>query len=206
MKTDPIKDLQLIQESLNGHPEAFRDLMALYQDYIYDLAYRMTRSPEDAEDIAQETFLRIWRNLHRYKPQHRFSAWAYTICLNLCRKRLKRQRWIFWRRAADPEDLPIPEPIDPSPLSDPQKSLETKARTGQIQELAKRCINSLSPSLREPFVLCYLHNLSYEEISRATGLSLNAVRMRLHRARHDLFEQFQESFHETFPEPEGIVE
>lgn len=199
MRTDPAEDLRLIQATLDGHPDAFRDLMGRYQDYIYDLAWRMTGSSEEAEDISQETFLRIWKNLHRYRPAHKFSTWAYTICLNLCRKHQSRRRWFFWRRPAeaveeDAEGSPIPEPADRDPLADPARRMETRQNAEAIRDLASRCVAALPSSLRQVFVLRHLHDLSYEEIAEATGLSLEAVKMRLHRGRRFLFERFREPF------------
>ncbi|HXF68405.1 MAG TPA: sigma-70 family RNA polymerase sigma factor [Thermoflexus sp.] len=155
-----------------GDLEAFERLVAAYARPIYNLAYRMLGDPMEAEDAAQEIFLRIYRRLTAYDPTYPPASWILSIAAHYCIDRLRSHRPSVSLEALGSE-------IAASPNDLPESVVERQEQEAWIQ----RALSCLSPEDRMVLVLHYWHGRSCEEIASMLGLSHGAVRVRLHRAR-----------------------
>lgn len=164
-------DEELVRLIRAGDERAFAELYGRYHLGILRLAYAMTGSPEAAEDVAQEVFLRVYEKLHRFHGHARFSTWLYRLaincCLNHCRQERRGERCAQEQKARCEE----PEPI------------EAKVLGGQIRDQVHRAILSLPPKLRVTVILKEIEGLNYAEIARRMGCSEGTVASRLNRAR-----------------------
>lgn len=150
-----------------------------YGNKVYTIAYRLTGDPEEARDLAQDVFVRVYRNLDKYEPGT-FEGWLYRVTKNLFLDRVRRRR----RYRMEPlpeEDWRQPEEGGPGPV----EHAEAEALRGRIQ----RALAELPPTFRTAVVLCDIQGLSYEEIAEATGWPLGTVRSRIHRGRKALRRQ-----------------
>lgn len=178
---DQKTEAEIVARVLKGDRQAYALLVEEYKTPVYNLAYRMTRSLADAEDIAQEAFLRAFQELSRYDRGRRFYTWLYTICLNIIRNHIKKTS----RRQADFRKGNISSGLletDMGQLESPGADELHKEREEQLAG----CLDKLSPGLRELLVLRFYQGLSFEEIAGITGLSQGAVKMRVYRALEKL--------------------
>jgi len=181
-------DEAVLKEVANGEQSAFAELLARYQNPILTFCYSFTRDRGMAEDLAQETFLRVYRNAARYKPVAKFSTWLYKIAANLCINELKRNRLrpalvLDEPAGADPEGTRVIERLASG--EDPPL---TGAEKNEIQVLIKRAIDHLPDDQRTTLVLVEYHHLQYQEIAEILGVSVSAIKMRVKRARETLRE------------------
>ncbi|MBU0677596.1 MAG: sigma-70 family RNA polymerase sigma factor [Verrucomicrobia bacterium] len=164
-----LTDAELVTECLGGKMDCFAELVRRYQDPVYNLAYRMTSNASEAEDLAQEAFIRAFRKLRKYKPEYQFRNWVMTICANLTKNRF---RSVVRKRNAEEAHLDLysrhPDPMDPRRIA------------------LEEAITLLPRSLRVPLVLKHVEGMSYEEVSGVLGISLSAAKMRVKRARDEL--------------------
>ena len=184
------EDLEAIHAVLSGDREAFRGLVDRHAASIFNLAYRMTGSPADAEDLAQEAFLQAYARIRDFRSGSRFHPWIYTIALNLCRSHLRRRslpRWLPVLRGRGEDRAPEAEISDRSP--DPEQALLAQ----EAEERLQKAIDALPSKYREVFVLRQSQELSYEEIAGLLGLPLGTVEVRLFRARRLLLKGLQAS-------------
>jgi RNA polymerase sigma-70 factor (ECF subfamily) len=174
-----------IEAARKGDRNAFGRLVEAYQGPVYNLTYRMLGNPDEAEDAAQETFLRAYRKLGSYDPTRKFSTWLLSIASHYCIDRLRRRR-LTWLSLED-EGLPAEAMTSHQP--GPERSLVQSEHEAQIQAL----LDTLSADYRTVVVLHYWHDLSYEEIAQTTGSTVSAVKSRLFRARRMLAQRLQEA-------------
>jgi RNA polymerase sigma-70 factor (ECF subfamily) len=179
---DPAEEEQIwILRSLQGDQQAFANLVSWYQRQVYNLAYRMLGNPEDAEDAAQEVFLRAYTALSSFELGRKFSSWLLSIASNLCIDILRRRRYA-WTSLEDVSFRLV------SPIEEPSGAVLRQEQAGQMQHLLRR----LPEKYRLVVILRYWYDLPYEEIAATAGLSLNTVKTRLHRARLMLAKALQE--------------
>ena len=165
-----------------GDDAAFSELVGAYQVPVYNLCYRMLGEAGEAEDAAQETFLRTYRNIKKYDPERKFITWVLSIASNHCIDRLRKRRLTFLSLEMTPE---VWEGSDPEP--GPEGSLEDL----ELQDQVKTMLMELNGPDRAAILLRYWYDYSYEEIAEVLTLSVSAVKSRLHRARRDLAENWQ---------------
>ncbi|RME58585.1 MAG: sigma-70 family RNA polymerase sigma factor [Caldilineae bacterium] len=189
-----MKDEELVwlEQARSGDPAAFGKLVEAYQKPVYNLTYRMLGNPEEAEDAAQETFLRAYTRLHQYNPAHKFSTWLFSIANHHCIDRLRRRRL----NVTPIEDSPLVYTLE-SERPRPEERLLAAEEAREIQAL----IDKLEPEYRTPLVLRYWHDCSYQEIADIMEISLAAVKSRLFRARQKLAQIYEESQQQTPPVP-----
>lgn len=188
---DPVQEEQIwILQSLQGDQQAFARLMNRYQRRVYNLAYRMLGTAEDAEDITQEAFLRAYSALPSFELGKRFSPWIMSIASNLCIDLLRRRRYAWLSL----EDVSFRLP---SPTEGPDKGVLRQEQADQVQNLLRH----LPEKYRLIVILRYWFDLSYQEIADTTGLTLNTVKTRLHRARHMLAQAVKEQKDSCAVEP-----
>ena len=155
------------------------EIATKYGRKVYTIAYRLTGDPEDAKDLAQDVFVRVYRNLDKYEPGT-FEGWLYRITKNLFLDKVRRQRRIRWEGLPE-EEWKQPEDEGPGP--------EDHLETGVLRADIEQAITQLPPDFRTAVVLCDVQGLSYDEIAEATGWPLGTVRSRIHRGRKLLRKQ-----------------
>ena len=167
-------------QAQNGDSQAFSSLLEKYQKPVYNLCYRMLGNAEDAEDAAQETFLRAFKSLKRYDNSRPFSTWVLSIAAHYCIDQIRRQRQV----TISIEDLVVPDVPDPAP------GLETVLGKKAEQRRVRALLDKLEATDRAAVIMYYWYDFSYEEICQALSLSLSAVKSRLHRARRAMAQQW----------------
>jgi RNA polymerase sigma-70 factor, ECF subfamily len=175
------QDRIAVQASLRGDQTAFADLVTRYQTAVYNMAYRMLGDATEAEDAAQEVFVRAWNQLHTFQQDRRFSTWLLSIASHHCIDMLRRRKPV-----APLDDVALyVESDDPAP--------DELALQGEQRDIVKKLLNTLPEKYRSVTVLRYYNDLSYDEIAHMTGLTESAVKTQLHRARRMLAEQLVSS-------------
>jgi RNA polymerase sigma-70 factor (ECF subfamily) len=164
---------EVLNQVHRGNEEAFTLLVEAYQRPVYNLCYRMLGDQDEAEDAAQETFLRVYKNIRRYDRTRPFSTWLLSIAAHLCIDQLRRRRMVLVSMDATPY-IELPDG-----LPGPEASFYLKEDQKRVQSLLK----TLSPADRAAVVMYYWYDFSYEEISDSLSLTVSAVKSRLHRAR-----------------------
>ncbi|MGC5325170.1 RNA polymerase sigma factor SigW [Brevibacillus sp. SYSU BS000544] len=174
---------RLVERAKRGERDAFAELIEIYKDKIFQLAYRMVGNRQEAEDIAQETFLRVYANLHMYDSSYKFSTWIYRIATNLCIDRGRKKK----------PDFSLDEEADGSTgldwhsrLSSKEKSPEEKIVTKEVQETVQDALSELAPKYRSIMILRYIEDLSLQEISDVLKLPVTTIKTRIHRGREAL--------------------
>ena len=165
-----------LQLARTGDRRAFCCLVETYQTPLYNLCYRVLGNPHDAEEAAQETFLRAYTRLDSYDPARSFKTWLFAIAHHYCIDRLRRRR-LTWLSLDDEPATDTAAWRSPAPT--PEATAMRHERDDEIQAL----LASLPPKDRSTVVLRYWYDLSYEEIAAATATTVSAVKSRLHRAR-----------------------
>ncbi|HUN64842.1 MAG TPA: sigma-70 family RNA polymerase sigma factor [Bacteroidota bacterium] len=169
----------LIRLARDGDLSAFRSLVIRYQPYVYALAFRVLGDPDDTADAVQDSFIRIWRNLARYRPGPKFTTWIYTITVNCCydKQKMDARR----NRVVDPG---LADRLDdvPSPFSDPS----LLAEQSDLKEKILSAASLLPPAERLVFHLRDLCDCTVEEVAEIAGMSPGTVRTNLCLARKRL--------------------
>ena len=170
----------LIRRCLAGDEKSYRELIELYQPQVFSLALRMLRRAEDAEDVTQETFIRMFRALDRYDPTRSFPAWLFTIASRLCIDHIRRRKSspvpLTQRDVHTDEEYTLE-------IADPGLGPEELTSRGEEETRTRTLIDSLPPHYRIVVMLRHQQDLSYEEIAEALHLPLGTVKARIHRAR-----------------------
>lgn len=172
-------DEQIIDRVRKGETRLFEQLVRRHQDAVYGMAVRFTRSPPDAEDVAQEVFLKAFRGLAGFKGEAKFSTWLYRIAFNLSADWLRRNRRPA-RRAAPLEEA--------GEVHDGRVDLEAGLLAAEERDRVAAAIDALDERYRSVVVLMYYQKLPYEQIAAVTGLPLKTIETRLYRARKILRE------------------
>lgn len=164
-----------------GDESAFEEIVKAYQDRIYNLCRVSLGNPRDAEDAAQDVFIKVYQNLKKFDPAPSFSSWIYRIAVNTCID--YKRRPAAWRQLLGIFDEGREFPLDArSNLPSPEEMYESK-KTG---EAIRRGLSLISPKLRTVIVLKEIEGLSYEEIAGVLGISIGTVKSRIFRAREEL--------------------
>jgi len=167
-----LEEASLITRARSGDQVAFGQLVERYQVAVYNLCYRMLGQSEEAEDAAQEVFLRIYRQLGAYNSAHRFSTWVLSIASHYCIDQLRKRRLTI---------VPIESIINWARSRQPQP--DDLALAGEQRDQIQALLYGLPEKYRLALVLRYWHDLSYSEMAQVMKLPENTVKTRLHRAR-----------------------
>jgi RNA polymerase sigma-70 factor (ECF subfamily) len=187
------EELALVLQAQQGNDEAFTQLVERYQTPVYNLCYRMLGEVEAAEDAAQESFLRVYRNLARYDRQRSFATWLLSITAHYCIDCLRRRRFTMISMDAE-------KPDDERPMELPDLgALNPEQETVRHEEQAalQRVLQQLDGIDRAAVVLRYWYDFSEIEISQSLSLTVSAVKSRLHRARKEIARRLQANAAET---------
>lgn len=171
----------MIAAIVAGDSDLYHSLIQPYELRVYRMALSLIKNEAEAEDVAQEAFLKAFRDLRNFRGESKFSTWLISITLNEARRRLRRQNTVRMESLDDP-----PEEggkVSPALLRDwreiPSEALERR----EVRALLQRAIEELSPIYREVLVLRDIEELSIEETASALAISISSVKVRLHRAR-----------------------
>jgi RNA polymerase sigma-70 factor (ECF subfamily) len=180
-----ISDKELMEKVKSDDTFAFSVLVDRYKVRLFNLVCRLLRNKEEAEDILQETFLRVYRERESYDPTYSFSTWIYTITLNLCRNELKRRKKFKFFG------------ID---LIKNSREYATAEATSDnyLSSALEKAIFSLPVKYRTAFLLRDVNQLSYEEVSKSMGIPLGTVKSRVNRARLMLREELKPKIKEQY--------
>ncbi len=175
------EDAQLVERCLGGDEKAFEELLARYRRPVYSICLRMVRNETDAEDLAQEAFVRTFNVLDRYNAAYPFSSWLYRITSNLCIDFIRRRRKgiVSLDEPVPGRDGDMPRQIE-SGRGDPERDLQTREMMAVLEE----AVGALPEHYRIIVILRHQEQLSYEEISENLGIPLGTVKARIHRARN----------------------
>jgi RNA polymerase sigma-70 factor (ECF subfamily) len=180
-----------IERARTGSRSAFAELVRSYQQFAYGIAFRLLWDAHEAEDIVQETFVRIWRHLHRWDPEQAFTTWMYVIVTNLCRDRLReRNRRPFLRM----ESEQMEQFEDPAGIFEAPESVD-------LLNIVRRLTERLPLKQRLVFTLRDLQDLSVQEVARIAGISEASVKTNLHLARRKLRALLIQEYRITGVEP-----
>lgn len=187
--SDSNRDNLLIEQCLKGQQSSFSELIDKYKNLVFDLAYRMTYNLQDAEDISQEVFIRVYKSLYNFNPNYKFSTWLYQMTLNICRDRFRKGKIpsVSLDAPLNKDDQKDFSSIIPDNQNNPEDIIMGVEQTNFINAL----IASLSPKYREIIILRHLRDLSYEEMSKILNISLGSVKSRIFRARELLKNKLQ---------------
>ena len=173
-------DLRLVRRCKRGDEAAFAELLARYRQPIYGLCLRMVRDREQARDLAQEVFIKVFSLLDRYDEQYAFASWLFRIASNHCIDYLRRNRLRFISldglTGPDGEAREMPVP-DRAPL--PDRQLAGREAIAKVEEI----IDELPPHYRLMIQLRHGEDMSYEQIAQVLDMPLGTVKARIHRAR-----------------------
>ncbi len=176
-------DIQIINQVLQGDQQSFEELIKRYQHFVFTIALRYVRNREDAEEIAQDVFVKAYRSLADFKGNAKFSTWLYTIAVNTTKT--------FLRKVKLPVDsldhVKISETVDKQHSGNGADLTEQRS----MQQLINQAIGLLSPEDAIVITLFYKAEQSIEETGLIMGLTPNAVKVRLHRARLRLKEKLE---------------
>ena len=182
----------------------FADLIGPSQERVYRLALRITRNTEDAEDVQQETLLKVHRKLGQFEGRSRFTTWVSRIAINEALMCLRKRRSGFY--------VPLEETVQPaeesaaseafqSPIEGPEAAYSRK----EVRELLKRAVSRLRPAYRIVFLLRAVEQLSTSETARVLRISASAVKARMRRARSELRDWLEGMRRVRLPEMEASV-
>jgi RNA polymerase sigma-70 factor (ECF subfamily) len=189
-------------ERLQKHDErAFNELVEAYSPRVYRLVARMLGRREDAEDMAQEVFVQVFKGIGQFRGDSKLGTWIYRVAINLCKNRSK----YLSRRQDDKQDA-LDAVADRQPLHQAKGVTSGQINRPdhlvegmQMEAIMRKCIAELDPDFREALVLRDVEDLSYEEIIEITGVAEGTVKSRIHRARALLKHRVAQALGEPLP-------
>lgn len=175
-----------IAQAQHGETEAFANIIESFQRPVFNLCFRMLGNAEDAEDAAQETFLRAYKSISRYDNNRSFGTWLLSIAAHFCIDQIRRRRYPI----VSIEELPVPDIPDISP------GMENRLGLKEDQIRIRGLLKVLEPVDRAAIIMYYWNDMSYDEICEVLGLTSSALKSRLHRARRAMALHWQTQEHE----------
>lgn len=175
-----------LEEARRGNKDAFGKLIEVYQSPVFNLAYRMLGNADEAEQAAQEAFIRAWTRLDSYDSAHKFSTWLLSITSNYSIDQIRKRR-------AQLLSIDGPLPAHPALMSGGEASPEVQVVEDERQEAVQQLLNILPEDYRQAVVLRYWYDMSYDEIAEVMDTSVSAIKSRLFRARRQMAEVSKES-------------
>ncbi|WP_428910431.1 RNA polymerase sigma factor SigW [Niallia sp. Krafla_26] len=177
-----------IKQVIKGDQNAFGEIVEMYKDKVFQISYRILGNRHEAEDIAQEAFVRAYVNIRSYNSDYKFSTWLFRITTNLCIDRIRKKKPDYYLDAevAGTEGLTMYSQI-PSSTRLPEDDVESL----ELQDTIQKEIMKLPEKYRSVIVLKYIEELSLNEISEILEMPLGTVKTRIHRGREALRKRLQ---------------
>ncbi|MCX6833015.1 MAG: sigma-70 family RNA polymerase sigma factor [candidate division Zixibacteria bacterium] len=192
LNRDTLPDLDLMRRVQEGEMVSYNTLVNRYKDRLFNVLYRMLSSEDEANDLLQETFLRVWQHKMSYDFRFAFSTWIYTIALNLARNELRRRKKIKFLDIFDFADK----------LAAKEEKKDTSAN---LKTLLEAEMKRLPEKYKTAFLLRDVDNLSYEEIAQVLGVPLGTVKSRVNRARAILRTRLKPRLEESYELSKGTI-
>jgi len=189
-------DAGLIDRLVRRDERAFTALVKAYERRVFALVLRMIGNPAEAEDLAQEVFVQVFKAIGSFRRESKLSTWIYRIAINLCKNRSK---YLRVRHTSEQDPLDAQPERAPSEGSRPHSDIarpDEMASGKQVERIVQHAITQLEPSFRECLILRDVEDLSYEEIGEITGLPAGTVKSRIHRARAQLRDMVEQALGE----------
>jgi RNA polymerase sigma-70 factor, ECF subfamily len=186
--TDDRSEAQFIARLVARDESAFNELVITYERRVYGLVFRMLGRRDEAEDLAQEVFVQVFKAIDQFRGESKLSTWIYRIAVNLCKNRTK---YLSRRHAGEQDDIDAMAERVPmtaaraatvGDVSRPDELVEGM----QLEDIVKRAIQKLEPEFREALILADVEDMPYEEIAQIMGVPVGTVKSRIHRARAQL--------------------
>jgi RNA polymerase sigma-70 factor (ECF subfamily) len=187
-----LPDADLVTLAQQGKDEAFREIIRRYERPVFSLVFRMVRDRESAEDLAQESFIKVLNHIDKYRPEFKLSSWLFKIANNVAIDHLRRRHLDTVSLDGSPH-VSSAEDIE-STSFDIDSGGESALEVMESRELGsaiERAIASLRPEYRSCILLRHVEGRSYEEIAATLDLPLGTVKTYIHRARHELREALE---------------
>lgn len=176
-----MNDREPVTKIKNGNQNAFKQLFEEYQHLVFNISYRMSGNREEAEDITQDVFIKIFNSVGKFRGDAKLSSWIYRIAVNTCLKRERRKKLENWISLEflfqEKEQL---QPVSLEALPDQQIEIAEK------EQIVQQAIQSLPERQKTALILHRYENLSYKQIAAIMEISLSAVESLLHRAKDNL--------------------
>lgn len=192
LNRETLPDLDLMKRVQEGDMVSYNTLVNRYKDRLFNVLYRMLSSEDEANDLLQETFLRVWQHKMSYDFRFAFSTWIYTIALNLARNELRRRKKIKFLDIFDFSDK----------LTAKEEKVDTSAN---LKSLLEAEMKRLPEKYKTAFLLRDVDNLSYEEIAQVLAVPLGTVKSRVNRARAILRTRLKPRLEESYELSKGTV-
>jgi RNA polymerase sigma-70 factor (ECF subfamily) len=177
-----------IKQVLKGDQNAFGEIVEIYKDKVYQICFRMLGNRHEAEDIAQEAFLRAYVNISSFNQERKFPTWLYRIATNLCIDRIRKKKPDYYLDA----EIFGTDGLDMySQIAASGKTPESEVEGMELHETVQKEISALPEKYRSVIILKYLEDLSLNEISEILNMPLGTVKTRIHRGREALRKQLR---------------
>lgn len=181
-----LTDIEIIQQVLNGNQSVYASLVNKYQNYVFTIVLRYINSREDAEEVAQDVFVKAYRSLSDFRGESKFSTWLYTITTTSCITFLRKKK------------LDV-QSLDNEKVMAHAENIDGGMRANQVEQksrvtMVNQAIAMLSPDDAQVITLFYKGEQSLDEIAQVLGQETNTVKVRLHRARQRLKEKMEKHF------------
>jgi RNA polymerase sigma-70 factor (ECF subfamily) len=185
-----IRERLLIRRLQDRDEKAFEEVVRTYQNKVFNLVYRMMGNADEAEEVAQEVFVTVFKSVETFRGEAKFSTWLYRIAANHCKNRLKYLGRRSYKATGElnEETEHEAQSAQPSSMRPHIDGPEAVLQGLELERLIQSAIAQLDEEHRELVILRDVEDLSYEDIARITGLELGTVKSRLHRARLQLKE------------------
>jgi RNA polymerase sigma-70 factor (ECF subfamily) len=187
-----LTDQEVVALAREGREAAYRELIRRYERPVFSLIYRMVRDRALAEDLAQDTFVKVLNALDSYRPEYRFSSWVFKIANNVAIDQLRRRELDTLSLDGAP-DARTPDEVQATALQavDRAETPLAELESRELGTLIEQAIGRLRPEYRACIMLRHIEGRSYEEIAEALDLPLGTVKTYIHRARHELREYLE---------------
>jgi len=192
----------LIRRAQNGDRDALNELVMSQQQYVYSVAMSVLHHPDDAIDLTQEAFIRLFRSIRQYNGESRFTTWLYRLVVNLGRDELRRRSRQVQEMigpTGDDDLDPVTLIVDDVDEHDPQQALDHS----ETRRMLNECLELLEPHYRMALTLFYIHDKRYVDIADMMGIPLNTVRSHIRRGKERMFELMRERYPEVHESDHG---
>ena len=182
-----LPDADVVSLAQQGRESAFRELVRRYERPVFSLVFRMVRDRETAEELAQETFIKVLNNIERYQPQFKFSSWLFKIANNIAIDHLRKRQIVTISMDGSPHAATAAEAEATSfDVAIRQESALEEMEAKELGSAIEKAIARLRPEYRSCIMLRHVEGRSYEEIAATLDLPLGTVKTYIHRARIEL--------------------
>jgi RNA polymerase sigma-70 factor (ECF subfamily) len=182
----------LVRRAKDGDEAAFDDLVREFQRPVFNLAYRMLNNYEEANDAAQDVFIKVHRSLASFRGDSKFSTWLFTVAANMCRSRIRKIVRLNKHEAGSLDETYDDDTSPKQVAVDPAAGADTLLENQEVKQIVEACINELDDDFKLVMIMKDLQHMQYEEIAEALDCNLGTIKSRLFRARAQVRDKLKE--------------